>query len=401
MYCTRMHGPMVKYTTNVRRIVPMAQRAVAVSGALARRYPSASQRVVEALSVALVVVFRSDYTPIAAGALVAALVGVIWWRRRSDEPQPEPEPEWTPVDWFEDVCARAKVPVPLVKDHWPTKDGHAFYLLITEWVQREGRPMTVGAWLDFAPLLRDVAGMGCEYAAPMPDEKNGGFGTIEFRGIRLEPYEPDMPEDTGPTCQHRDCKVRPIVHLWLRDDPDPVEGWFCATHADIYEPQAIDAHDFAATCVDAEWWWPSTEHNAGRCGDAPSPDETPKEWTPPLEPLSPLGILHILDREGSEDAEAPAPSLPPPDPATRRPKGAEPGSKGGAMLDLLATAGGPLRRGTLADACGLSPGYVDKLLTAWADLGVVHRVGKLWVASPQYASTCTLHPCGREEDAGE
>jgi DNA-binding IclR family transcriptional regulator len=89
---------------------------------------------------------------------------------------------------------------------------------------------------------------------------------------------------------------------------------------------------------------------------------------------------------------------PPPDPATRRPKGAEPGSKGGAMLDLLATAGGPLRRGTLAEAADLSPTTVDKLLTAWADLGVAVKVGSLWTVSTSYRSSGMLSLDGQEDE---
>lgn len=363
--------------------------------ALFERYPRVSDGVVAALSVALLLLSMTGYTLLAAALMLAAFLGLLWWRRRPTQPEPEPEPEWGPVDWFEDVCTRAKVPIPLVKAHWPTEKGHAFYLLITEWVQREGRPMTVGAWLDFAPLLRDVAGMGCSFVAPMPDASNGGLATIEFQGVRLEPYVPPAPEDTGPTCQHRDCQVRPIVHLWLSDDPEPVEGWFCATHADIYEARALDLHDFAPSCVEAEWWWPSEGDTPSRCGDAPSPDDLVRKCTHPDEPLSPQ---RILPPDDCESGEVVVPTLPPPDPSTRRPKGAEPGTKGGAMLDLLCTAGGPLRRGTLAEAADLSPTTVDKLLTAWADLGVVHKVGSLWVASTSYRSSGMFSPNGQEDE---
>lgn len=389
-----MAGIQVNYDRNKRRIGHAARSVLT----LAEGYPSVSRRVVEVLSVALAVVFWSGYTVLAAAFWLAWIVGLVMWRRRPQPPVPEPEPEPTPVDWFDDVCVRAKVPVPLVKDHWPTEKGHAFYLLITEWVQREGRPMTVGAWLEFAPLLRDVAGIGCRYVAPQPDEDNGGFGTVEFWGPRLEPYVPPEPEpvpDPGPSCQHRDCEVRPIVHLWLSDDPEPLEGWFCATHADIYEGQAIDLHDFAPSCVEAEWWWPSAPGAPGCCGAAPLPDATDRECTPPLEPLSPQRILPIFEREGREVVVA---TLPPPDPTTRRPKGAEPGSKGGAMLDLLATAGGPLRRGTLAEAADLSPTTVDKLLTAWADLGVAVKVGSLWTVSTSYRSSGMLSLDGQEDE---
>ena len=71
------------------------------------------------------------------------------------------------------------------------------------------------------------------------------------------------------------------------------------------------------------------------------------------------------------------------------------------MLDLLSTAGGPLRRGTLAEAADLSPTTVDKLLNAWADLGIVRKVGSLWTFVGHYTTSASITPHGREEDPGE
>lgn len=390
--------PNVKYDVRNVRHNARIVRAARVGRELAEGYPRAAAGVVHVLSVAFAVLFRSDYTTLAAALGLAAFLAFIGWDRWRNREEPEPEhhgPSEAEL-WFLGVCRYACVPEPLVLADWPTEDGHAFRLLVTYNSEPDEygvkRPITVKRFETFGGLLKDCAGLGCTTVNIEPDPANGGRCTAYVNGVRFEPWTPPEPEpERDPTtllsipavarlsCSAKGCDTMPAVHVVTEAMPNL---WVCAEHADAaieHLGHVTDCHDFTEACT-----WQA-------CGDEPDADEDDRECTPDSEPLSPLHLPEMGAREGSG-------ALPPPDLTTRRPPGADPGSRGGVLWDTLTAAEGPLRRGTMAEAAGLSPGYVDKLLTAWADLGMVQRVGSLWIASTGYTASGNLPAHGDEED---
>ncbi len=439
--------------------------------------------------------------------LVVVIGGAIRRKMRpKPTPPPKPEPDWV-VDWLEDICTRAKVPMPIVRSHRPTELGHEFYVLITEWCERGGRPMTVAAWCAYASLLRDVAGIGCSYVAANADENHGGLATVEFQGIRLQKYVPPLrchhPKCTEPATRHvlltlagevdecavaicaahaesldrhvivdmhaiteqcgierhwmpgvdgaasycqatictePDCLAEAEWHLWAKVlDADgavvDVRSLLCSEHlqTDIEEGVFVAVHDVGEHC-DGEHveWLPETATEQSHCrpidgrraatttpaaraelpsivapvfapptvvlasdsnADEPLASRRIGEWTPDSEPLSPQVILHLDPREGSEVAA----TRPPPDPATRRPPGANPGTSADRLWTVLMGAGVPLRRGVLAEAAQCSPTTLDKHLNAWRDLGLVRTVAGTWRIAEEYTASTSLPRDGERE----
>jgi hypothetical protein len=287
----------------------------------------------------------------------------------------------------------------LVLRDWPTENGHAYELLVTANLEPDElgikRPMTVARFVSFAALLRDCAGLGCRNIHIEPDYDNGGRCTAYVNGVRFYDWIPDPePEPIDQTtelpnlaplvrlCSIKGCANPPATHVVSDDLPNL---WVCPDHVGPtldHLGRAHDHHPYGDEC----------EHRT--CTEPADAYEDDWERTPDFDPLLPLRIHGEGLSEGSG-------ALPPPDVSTRRPPGAEPGTRGGALFDFLATAGGPLRRGTLAQAASLSPTTVDKLLTAWADLGAVSKVGSLWLVASRYQLSASLTPDGREEEPGE
>lgn len=394
-----MQTEHVNYDGDTSQIV----RTAPVAEALAQRYPRAIRGVADALSLACVAAFSSVYTPLALAAhlstfLVCAEGQYRLERRRERLAPPEPTEEIPyPVAWFEQLCDDAMIPTPIVKSHWPTAKGHAFRLAITGWVMQDGRHVTVETWLGNCALLHDVAGPSCTFVRRIDKERVGGIATIEFEGIKLEEPEPlpivgDPSDDPASlvTCSIKGCHEQATHHVV---DPATPHVWVCVHHVEdtiAHLGGFLDWHEFDADC-----YW-------GRCTVAPVPQESDRECTPDSDPLLPLRILGADPRKGSEGGQGwlppDGPALPPP---RVRPPGAVEGSKGGRMFDRLVSAQGPLTRGFLAAHADLSPTTAHKLLTAWADLGVVDKIGQLWQVTPDYSTSASVIPRGSEDDAGE
>ena len=406
----------VKYLPNKTEVAG----SVDLVAQLSQRYPRAIRGVRDALSVACVVRYSSVHTGLAlsayTGSLLAYAEGSYWLDRQRERKgavgEEEPGDTWDPEDWFDMICSGAHIHPPLVLKHWPTKDGHAYYVLVTHDIGTDKAPITVESFKERESLLRDVAGLGCRTCVVERDPNHGGRATVYFNGVRLEHYEPEPIPDPLPTCSIKGCEI-PSTHHALLDLDGEHQALLCAEHMTKHEAKVIDQHPALYECSTDRWWVESDDGTASVCTDLapdlPDEDEANREYTPDSDPLLPLHLRGAAVREGSGVASPwPAPTMPavePPRPVDEgpraRPHGATEGTKGGRMFDLLANAQGPLRRGTLAEYAELSPATVDKYLTTWADIGAVTKTGQLWQIAAEYSDACTLNLRGREEDTGE
>lgn len=409
MYCTRMRRLAVKYLPNKTEVAG----SVDLVAQLSQRYPRAIRGVRDALSVACVVRYSSVHTVLAlsayTGSLLAYAEGSYWLDRQRERKgiviEEEPSDGWDPEDWFDTICRGAHIHPPLVLKHWPTEDGHAYYVLVTHDVGTDKAPITVESFAERASLLRDVAGLGCRTCSVERDPNHGGRATVYFNGIRLEDYIPPVKPLPLPPCSINGCQTQSTHHALL-DVNGEHQALLCGEHMAKHDANVIDQHAALPGCSTDRWWVESDDGTASVCTDIapelPDPEESDRKCTPDSEPLLPLHLRGIGLREGSGEGQAwPAPTGPAERAPVVRPPGAADGSKGGNIFDLLACAQGPLRRGTLAEAGPLSPTTTDKLLTAWADLGVCRKVGQLWEISSLYMDACTLPFDGREETSGE
>jgi hypothetical protein len=331
-------------------------------------------------------------TTVGAAVLVALFVAMARSYSRATRAVAQPaqielsDAEW----WFRDVVREARMPMPLVLDDYPTELGHRFDLLVTGWCERDGRPITPDAWLECAPVLRGIAGLGCRYVEPHGDEHHGGRCSVEFWGVRFEEWFPpddttelpDLPVDPTPACAVRGCQADAEFHAQLTTESHRSVG-LCATHLEGYGSRLAWYHELDDLCT---------------TGDECDHYEDDRECSGGDEPQSPQVILDPTPREGSGGWGPPTPGTSQPSP---RPKGAEHGTPGGQMWDLLTTELRPFSRSTLASESGLSPGVVSRRLNDWRALGLVEQVGTLWRASQRYPTSGTVSPNGRKEDAGE
>lgn len=308
-----------------------------------------------------------------------------WWRERRRPAPPELRAVIDyPEQWFTEVCEFAQIhPIPRVLRHYPTEDGHAFYVLATHNIGLEGRPMTVQSFVEMGALLKDSAGIGCTSCSPEPDAQNGGRAVVYFNGVRFEGWEMPEPEPEPIRCVMVGCDKPAAEHVLV--DDGAYWSIMCAGHLIAYSDRISHGHSVTEHCDGADCWHDYADPTTELAPELPDEDATDRKWDPPIGPAMDPHLREAVAGEGSEVAYPP---------------GTEPGSTGAAVFDVLRAADGPLRRGSIASAAGWSPTTVGDHLASWLACGAVEKVGTLWVASPQYRVSGNIPTHGEEDDRG-
>jgi hypothetical protein len=305
-------------------------------------------------------------------------VAVAFIARRMLRTEPEIveyiEPDPTPDEWFLDLCDDARVPMPLVVKDYPTEVGHAFHLLVTDPTDRTKTPLTVEGFAEFDSRLRDCAGIGCTGVNTIRDEQNGGRAITYVNGIRLAPWN---------GCSIEGCAEAPAWHAWELDGGHSLA---CNTHRN-----ALDGHVHR---------WDQTGCAGWECWNTHALDVWFAAWEPLRHaahkkcpaPPQPLPAQHLVHESGAGERGPWAA----PDPGTRVPPGANPGTGPGRMWAALTTERRPFARHELASAANLSVTQVSRHLDAWHRLGHVTKIGRTWLAAGAQPTSASIPPRGDE-----